>query len=137
MCAAVVTAFDEPEAVRIVRTPVPEPGPEPGPGPGQVRIRVRAAAVNPVDLATTTGERADVGAALDHRRTRLGLGWDVAGTVDELGPCVMDLAPGTASSASPRCSTRRPRRTAEYVILDADAVAHAPESASSGPRRCR
>lgn len=121
MHAAAVTAFTGPEAVRIVRVPVPDPG------RGQVRVRVRAAAVNPVDLATTTGEMADVGATLDRRRTRLGLGWDVAGTVDALGAETTGFAVGDRVIGLSTVLDARTKTHAEYAVLDADALAHAPD----------
>jgi NADPH:quinone reductase len=49
--AAIITAFGQPEQLRLTELP------DPRPGPGQVRIAVRAAGVNPVD----GGNRADGG----------------------------------------------------------------------------
>ena len=72
MRAAVVTAFGGPEAVEVVETEVPEPGAR------QIRIKVAAAALNPVDAGVRAGVFGGAG-------KRLGLGWDVAGTVDAVG----------------------------------------------------
>ena len=112
MRAAVVTTFGGPEAVEIVEVEVPEPG------AGQVRIKVAASAVNPVDLAVRAGVFGGAG------RT-LGLGWDVAGTVDavgvaaawEVGDEVVALAAGVTAPLGAH---------AEYVVVPADAVAKAP-----------
>ncbi|MFJ8995705.1 zinc-binding dehydrogenase [Streptomyces sp. NPDC102279] len=114
MRAAVVTTFGGPDSVEIVEVAVPEPGVR------QVRIRVAAAAVNPVDAGVRAGVFGGAG-------KRLGLGWDVAGVVDAVGVAsgwnagdeVVALAYGTAKSLGTH---------AEYVVVDADAVAAAPRS---------
>jgi NADPH:quinone reductase-like Zn-dependent oxidoreductase len=114
MLAAVVTEFGGPEAVTIADIAVPEPGPR------QVRIKVAAAALNPVDAGMRSGVFGfgDAG-------PRIGLGWDVAGTVDatgadavwSLGEEVVALHHGVV----------KPMGThAEYVVVDTDAVAKAP-----------
>lgn len=114
MRAAVVTAFGGPEVVEIVETAVPEPG------AGQVRIKVAAAALNPADAGVRTGVFGGAG-------KRLGLGWDVAGTVDAagvgvawtVGEQVVALSYGISKSLGAH---------ADYVVVDADAVAVAPAS---------
>ena len=73
--------------------------PEPEPGEGQVSLRVRAAGVNPVDWKILHG-MLDSGPLQEPR----GLGVDVAGVVERVGPGVDDLVPGSevfGSSASP------------------------------------
>ena len=77
MRAVVVRDFGGPEALRTIETAVPEPG------PGQVRIAVEAASVNPVDLGVRSGAIVRIGFA--EPREQVGLGWDVAGTVDAVG----------------------------------------------------
>ncbi|MCZ1001347.1 NADP-dependent oxidoreductase [Streptomyces mirabilis] len=72
MRAVVVTEFGGPEAVEIAEVEVPEPGAR------QIRIKVAAAALNPVDAGVRAGGFGGAG-------RRLGLGWDVAGTVDAVG----------------------------------------------------
>ncbi|GAA3218854.1 NADP-dependent oxidoreductase [Actinocorallia longicatena] len=92
-------------------------------GPGQIRIRVTAAAVNPVDLATATGGLTRAGMIAE--RPVLGLGWDVAGVVEE-------AAPGTGFAAGERVIGLRDRLDvalgthADHVVLDASAVARTP-----------
>ncbi|WP_089104953.1 NADP-dependent oxidoreductase [Streptomyces hyaluromycini] len=112
MRAAVVNRFGGPEAVEVVETERPEPGPR------QVRIKVAAAALNPADAGVRAGFFGGAG-------KRIGLGWDVAGTVDAAGAAtawgvgdqVVALDPGMV----------RPLGThAEYVVVEADAVASAP-----------
>jgi NADPH:quinone reductase-like Zn-dependent oxidoreductase len=60
---------------------------------GQVRIRVEAASVNPVDLATRSGALTEAG--LLPARDVIGLGWDVAGTIEQAGPGVTGIVRGT------------------------------------------
>ena len=86
MRAVVVRAFEGPEVHRLEEMPIPVPG------PGQVRIRAEAATVNPVDAGTRSGALAAVG--LMSPREVTGIGWDVAGVVDAIGPQVDGLAPG-------------------------------------------
>ncbi|MEV6803585.1 NADP-dependent oxidoreductase [Streptomyces sp. NPDC051132] len=114
MRAAVVREFGGPEAVRIVEAGIPEPGTR------QVRIKVAAGALNPVDAGVRAGVFGGAGKTL-------GLGWDVAGTVDavgeptawRVGDPVVALVPGLAEPLGAH---------AEYVVVDAGAVAAAPVS---------
>src|SRR5690606_33165917 len=97
-------------------------------GARQVRIRVEAATVNPVDLATRSGALAAAG--MLPRRDQIGLGWDVAGVVEEAGPEVSGVVPGQrVVGLSDRLDV--PLGTqADQVVLDADAVARVPEGVS-------
>ncbi|MFF2517998.1 NADP-dependent oxidoreductase [Streptomyces sp. NPDC058086] len=114
MRAVVVTEFGGPEAVEIAEVEVPDPGAR------QVRIKVAAAALNPVDAGVRAGGFGGAG-------RRLGLGWDVAGTVDaagadagwRVGDEVVALSYGSIKSLGTH---------ADYVVVDADAVAGAPSS---------
>ncbi|THA78551.1 NADP-dependent oxidoreductase [Streptomyces sp. A0642] len=123
MRAIVVRAVGGPEALELVDVPVPVPG------VGQVRIRVEAAAVNPVDLATRSG--ALIPAGLMAPRDVIGIGWDVAGRIDQVGPGV------TAFAEDDRVIGVQDRLDvslgayAEYVVLDAAAVAPAPSRLSA------
>ncbi|MFJ3878527.1 NADP-dependent oxidoreductase [Streptomyces sp. NPDC090077] len=115
MRAAVVHAFGGPERVELAEVAVPEPG------AGQVRIRVRAAGVNPVDGAVRAGVFGGAG-------QRLGLGWDVAGEIDAVGAGVDGWTEGRRVVGL-HYGTVKPLGThAEYAVLDASAVAAAPES---------
>ncbi|MFD6075088.1 NADP-dependent oxidoreductase [Streptomyces hydrogenans] len=118
MRALVFDSFGGPEVLRIAEVPVPATG------PGQVRVRVEAATVHPVDLATRSGALAEAG--LMAGGTRTGLGWDVAGVVEETGPGVGSVRPGDrVIGMNDRLDV--PLGTqAEHVVLDAHAVAQAP-----------
>ncbi|MFF0545592.1 NADP-dependent oxidoreductase [Nocardia thailandica] len=118
MRAVVVRTFGGPEVLDLIEVPVPEPG------PGQVRIRVAAAAVNPVDLATRAGVLTEAG--LMAPRAVTGIGWDVAGTVDAVGADVTGFTPGDAVIGLRDLLDRDLGGYAEYVVLDAGAVAPAP-----------
>lgn len=121
MRALVVHRPEGPDAIELIDTSVPTPA------AGQVRIAVAAAAVNPVDLGTASGWLHGSGVAAPH--ARYGLGWDVAGTVDAVGNGV-DLPVGS-SVIGLSDQVGIPLKThAEYVVLDATAVAPAPRSAS-------
>lgn len=105
--------------VRGERGPVLVDVAAPEPGPGQVRIRTVAAAVNPVDVATARGLFGELAGA--------GLGWDVAGTVDAVGPgvdgpAVGERVVGFRDRLLPALGSH-----AELVVLDAAAVAPAPD----------
>lgn len=113
MLAAVVTGFGGPERVELAEVPVPRPE------AGQVRIRVAAAGLNPVDAGVRAGVFGGAG-------QRLGLGWDVAGEIDETGPGVTGWSRGERVVGL-HYGTVKPLGThAEYVVLDAGAVAAAP-----------
>jgi NADPH:quinone reductase-like Zn-dependent oxidoreductase len=123
MQAIIVRTPGGPEVLELADVPPPVPG------PGQVRIRVAAAAVNPVDAATRSGALADAGLmpALGSRPAT-GIGWDVAGTVDAVGPGVTMFAAGDEVIGL-RDRLDVPLGTyAEAIVLDAGAVAPAPRS---------
>lgn len=63
---------------------------EPKLGPDWVRVRVEAAAVNPVDWKILLGRLAP----MIYATFPVVPGWDVAGTVEEVGPAVTRFAPG-------------------------------------------
>lgn len=92
---------------------------KPVPGPGQVLVEVGAAAVNPVDTYIRAGGFPALG------EPPFTLGWDVAGTVEQVGEGVRDLAagdevyglltfPGTGGGY------------AEYAVVDAANVVRRP-----------
>ncbi|CAL9378183.1 2-haloacrylate reductase [Actinosynnema sp. ALI-1.44] len=119
MLAVIVRSFGGPEVVEVADVPVPVPG------PGQVRIRVVAAAVNPVDFATRSG--ALHAAGLMPAGT-VGLGWDVAGVVDAVGAGVPFAVGAEVIGLRDRLPTLGAQ--AEFVVLDASAVAQAPGTVS-------
>ncbi|MDQ7807769.1 NADP-dependent oxidoreductase [Amycolatopsis sp. A133] len=120
MRAVVVRRFGGPEVLEHVEVPVP------GPGPGQVRIRVLAAAVNPVDLATRSG--ALTAAGVIPPREVLGVGWDVAGEIDDAGDTGF-RAGDAVIGLRDRIATPL-GAYAGHIVLDASAVAPAPAGVS-------
>ncbi|MFJ5261694.1 NADP-dependent oxidoreductase [Streptomyces sp. NPDC088387] len=112
MRAAVVTTFGGPEVVEIAETGTPEPGAR------QVRIKVAAAALNPVDAGVRSGVFGGAG-------ERLGQGWDVAGTVDAVGEGAAWRV-GDEVVALHYGAVKPLGSHAEYVVVDAGAVAKAP-----------
>ncbi|MEV4757111.1 NADP-dependent oxidoreductase [Micromonospora sp. NPDC049559] len=118
MKAVLVRTFGGPEVLELADIPVPRPG------PGQVRIRTVAAAVNPVDVQTRSGALTSAG--LLPPKPVLGLGWDVAGIVDELGAGVVGLSPGDQVIGLSDRLALAAKAQAEQVVLDADAVAVVP-----------
>jgi NADPH:quinone reductase-like Zn-dependent oxidoreductase len=109
-----------PEALEVLDVPVPEPG------SGQLRIRMQAAAVNPVDVATRSGQLIKLG--LVSPRERLAIGWDIAGVVDALGPDVRGFSIGEAVIGLRDRLSAPIGAQAEFVVLDVEAVARAPQS---------
>ena len=106
-----------PEVLQVVELP------EVHTGPGQVRIRVHAATVNPTDVATRNGTRAEQQKADPPPYVP---GMEAAGIVDEVGSGVPDkLKPGDAVMAIvvPKGSHGAYR---EQIVLDARSVVRAP-----------
>ncbi|NUT38229.1 MAG: NADP-dependent oxidoreductase [Hamadaea sp.] len=109
--------FGGPEVLHVVADlPVPQPG------PGQVRVRVAASVLHPVDLMVRAG-RFPAPLPTDLPYTP---GWDVAGTVDAVGPDVREFAVGDdVIGFSPWLRTTIGTH-AEQVVLDASWLTTAP-----------
>ncbi|GAA1662888.1 NADP-dependent oxidoreductase [Kribbella yunnanensis] len=118
MRALVARRLEGPDSLELIETPLPEPG------RGQVRIKVAAAAINPVDVLVATGDLVRYGIAVP--REQFGIGWDVAGVIDATGPGV-ELAVGTPVVGLADLLARSLKTHAEYVVLNADAIAVVPE----------
>lgn len=86
MRAVASRTFGDPDALSVIDLPMPEPG------NGQVRIRVQAATVNAADIFVRSGAMASILATREHYVP----GWDVAGTVDAVGPEVGEFSIGDA-----------------------------------------
>lgn len=112
MRAVVVNSFGGPENVEVVEAAVPEPGAR------QVRIKVAAAALNPVDAGVRAGVFGGAG-------KRIGLGWDVAGTVDAVGVAT-SWSVGDEVVALDYGMVKPLGTHADYVVVPTDAVAKAP-----------
>lgn len=123
MKAVVVRRFGGPDVLEVADLAVPEPGPR------QVRVTVRAAAVNPVDVATRAGWLADAGLMVANGT--VGIGWDVAGVVDAVGPKVARFAPGDRVIGLRDLLSARVGAQAEMVVLDEDAIGPAPRTVAT------
>jgi NADPH:quinone reductase-like Zn-dependent oxidoreductase len=120
MKAVIIRGYGAPDVIELADVPVPQPG------TGQVRIRVQAAPVHPVDIATRAGRLAEHG--LMAASGDVGLGWDLAGVVDALGPGVDRFTTGDMVIGMRDLLTAPVGAQAEQVVLDTDAVAPAPRS---------
>lgn len=113
MPAVVVNEFGGPERVELAEVPVPRPA------EGQIRVRVRAAGLNPVDGAVRAGVFGGAG-------QRLGLGWDLAGEIAEVGAGVTGWGVGDRVVGLHYGPVKPLGTHAQYAVLDASAVAAAP-----------
>jgi NADPH:quinone reductase-like Zn-dependent oxidoreductase len=99
--------------------------PVPEPGRGQVRIRVEATAGIPSTLPPAKGSWAD------REHVGVGIGWDVASSVDTVGPEVSGFA-GEGKAVGLRDRLDQSLGTyAEQVVPDAADVASAPAKIGS------
>jgi NADPH:quinone reductase-like Zn-dependent oxidoreductase len=99
-----------------------------------VLVRVHSAGVNPVDWQTRKGNRPEAEYQLP-----LIVGWDFAGTVEDVGQAETAFVVGDRVYARPDIS--RDGAYAEYIAVDAGEIAKVPESvplevASSIPLAC-
>lgn len=101
MRALQYTSYGDPEVLEVGEAP------EPHAGPGQVRIAVKAASVNPMDWKIRSGMLAG-GKPLEGTGY---LGFDAAGTVDEVGEGVTGVAVGDEVFGLGR------NTMAEYAVL--------------------
>lgn len=118
MSAAILVAEGQP--LQIARIPVP------GLSSGQVRVRVRAAGLNPLDTKIRAGKAG-------HAKHPLPavLGIDVAGRVDAVGDGVEGFAPGDAVYGMTGGIGGVQGALAQYAIVDARLLAHAPAGFSA------
>lgn len=108
-----------PEVLEIGVAAVPEPLPT------EIRVRVAAAGVNPVDWKT----RAGAGVAAVLGPPPFTVGWDVAGTVDAVGPGVTRFSVGDAVFGMP-WFPRRAGAYAEFVTAPSRQFARRPAGLS-------
>jgi len=102
--------------------------PLPEPGRGEVRVRVRASALNPADQKVLGGEFA--GNVLHGKQRPLVAGYDLAGTVEAVGPDA-DLAVGDEAFGFLAYSrTTRRGAFAEAALTRADCLARRPAALS-------
>lgn len=100
--------------------------PTPTAGPGEVLIKLAAASINPVEWKIREGYLAK---AFPHHFPLI-LGWDAAGTIAAVGPGVHGFHPGDTVYAYARKPEVQWGTYAEFVALDARAVAFAPRGLS-------
>ncbi|WP_138735254.1 NADP-dependent oxidoreductase [Modestobacter excelsi] len=98
--------------------------PEPPVGPDTVLVRMRAAGVNPVDVGIREGHLAG---AFPHHFPIVP-GWDLAGVVEQVGPAVVDFAPGDEVFGYLRRDDVQWGTAAELVPAPQRCIAHKPES---------
>jgi NADPH2:quinone reductase len=122
MRSVVVEEFGGPEALTVVELP------ELSLGPHAVRVRVAASSVNPIDLSTRAGRLVEAGVM--SRPARVGMGWDVAGEVVEVGASVATVGVGDAVVGL-RELLVAPGAHADTVVLDESAVTAAPRTWSA------
>ncbi|MEU0483581.1 NADP-dependent oxidoreductase [Streptosporangium sp. NPDC006013] len=117
MRAITQSAFGDPSVLGTAQVDRPEPD------HGQVLIRVGAAGVNPVDGAVRSGAYPLLGSP------PFVLGWDVAGTVESIGPGVSAFAPGDevlGLLAFPDAGNAY----ADYVLASPNEIVHRPATLS-------
>ncbi|MGC5362136.1 NADP-dependent oxidoreductase [Streptomyces sp. DT24] len=117
MRATVLPKYGDPELLTVAELAMPSPG------PGQILVRTAASAVNPVDIEVRSGRAA----ANVNQPFPLVLGWDLAGTVVDLGEGTDRFAVGDRVVAMSAQMATGVGTHAEYVALDSALAAPAPE----------
>jgi NADPH:quinone reductase len=99
--------------------------PRPTPAAGQVLVRIHASGVNPLDAKIRAGKA-------PHAKQPLPavLGLDMAGVVEEAGPGVTAFRPGDEVYGMVGGVGGHPGTLAEYIVANADLLAHKPKSLS-------
>ncbi|SDT78332.1 NADP-dependent oxidoreductase [Actinoplanes derwentensis] len=119
MKSIIVRASGGTDVLELADSPSPEPGVR------QVRVKVVASSLNPIDLSARAGRLTAGG--LMPPMSQYGLGWDVAGHVDALGPRATRFHVGDPVIGL-RDLLFAGGTHAEYVVLDESALAPAPAS---------
>jgi NADPH:quinone reductase-like Zn-dependent oxidoreductase len=100
--------------------------PKPQAAEGEVLVRIHAAGVNPVDWKIREGWLKDL---FPHRFPVI-LGWDMAGTVEAVGPAAGRFKPGDQVYAYARLPEIHKGTYAEYIALPESHLAFKPENLS-------
>jgi NADPH:quinone reductase-like Zn-dependent oxidoreductase len=116
--AAILRRYGPPDAIEIGEIP------DPIPGPGQLLVRVHASSLNPLDVKLRSGAFR----RLMPLRFPAVLGFDVAGTVERLGPGVAGWSPGERVYG--RTDARTGGTHAEWTVVGANAIDRIPASLS-------
>ena len=112
--------YGDPDVLRVIDMPAPTAG------QGQVRVAVRAAGVNPIDWKTVQGlMRDEIPLTLP-----TGVGSDVSGVVDQVGPGVSKFAVGDAVLGSSVTSS-----FAEYALAEPASLLRKPHGIRLGGGR--
>lgn len=115
MRAVIYRSVGAPQVIEVAEVDLPEPE------LFEIRIKVEAAALNPADVAAWSGQF-----PAPPPGSHFGLGWDVAGTVDAVGPgAAWEI--GTAVIGIVQGATGVVRAQGEYAIVPSNAIATAPE----------
>ncbi|WP_017186128.1 NADP-dependent oxidoreductase [Alkalibacillus haloalkaliphilus] len=97
---------------------------KPTPGDGQVLVKQHATSINPIDWKLREGYLKE----MVPMEFPLILGWDSAGVVEEVGEGVTDFKVGDRVFTRPQLTNRG--TYAEYIVTEADILAHIPENIS-------
>nr|WP_201301165.1 NADP-dependent oxidoreductase [Citricoccus sp. K5] len=100
--------------------------PEPKVGPSQLLVRVTRSSVNPVDWKVMSG---GLDAMLETRFPAIP-GWDVAGTVEQVGPDTPEFSVGDRVAAYARKMVNEGGTSAEFVTIPVEFAAKIPEGVS-------
>jgi NADPH:quinone reductase-like Zn-dependent oxidoreductase len=121
MMAVVMTEHGGPEVLELRDVERPELQPD------EVLIRTAAAGLNPVDTQVRAGDWVPE----ETGEPPMILGWDVAGTVEEVGDAVSGFAPGDRVFGMPRFPALA-LCDAEFVAAPSGQIAHTPDSLNDG-----
>lgn len=116
MRAMAYREYGEPKTLELMDLPVPKVA------PGTVLIRVERASVNPVDWKVMSG---GLDGMLDAVFPVIP-GWDVAGTVEAVGPDAPEFSVGDRVASYARKDFVHGGTYGEYVAVPATSVAHVP-----------
>jgi NADPH2:quinone reductase len=118
MRAIVLTRFGGPDALELRDVPRPQPR------AGELLVRVVAAGTNPVDAKVrANGSWANL-------TPPVVIGYDAAGVVEEVGPCVTDFTPGEEVYYTPEIFGNPDGSYAEFERVPAAIVARKPRNLS-------
>ena len=93
-------------------------------GPDSVKVKVSGVGINPVDYKVSRGYLQ----GLIESDFPVVIGWDVAGTVVEVGASITEFSPGDRVFGYARLDTVSHGTAAEIVVLPVRVLAHAPSS---------
>lgn len=116
MRVVVARGFGGPEVLE------PTEAERPSPGRNEVLVRIAGTSVNPIDRMACAGEIPDI---IGPDRLPFVPGWDVAGTIEQVGEGVERWREGATVFAMPALDRGS---YAEFIVLKADEAAAAPQA---------